>query len=313
MANAQTLFDCTLLPDIIQDQVNEALVDEQYHTASTLITDYLADDSLHTPATLICLALCIVEDARSGPFEQIMPRCDRSLDLLHEARMQGGAAAMIRTSRSRIKRIQKREQELQGFESASPTILDDEVLDHIKRRAYLFADRGGKANYLTSARLWRILYRRTTSTPSSQNPSGAFYIFARTGLEFANGGRFDLAQPYLETIIDMEQPAIGRENWMIDYAYVEMLHHAAAQNNPANFEALWWRAVATLAFFPVSRPSQDAFLAQALAFQLPKVCQHLIQTFDQHRSKRTLSVETKATLARARAYVAKEEGANETI
>jgi hypothetical protein len=311
MAATQALFDISLLPAPLQQPVAEAFGRGDYGTAIASIRAHFASDEPRDANTLMCLAVSMVEATRSGPFEQLALHCGEALTLLGEARRRGAPSDLLRTTRTRIKRIQKSDKELEALEATESKMLDATTLNRTKNRAYALADRGGTSERLVSARLWQVLYRHALALPDAVSLTDRIYAFTRAGLQFAQGGRFDLAYPYLVAIVDTGKPGSGYESWMVEYAFRELLIQAAMDDERGQFDQLWWRAVQALrtygTYFPYARPSQDQFLAHALAFGLPDICRHLVAIIEEYRPKRSVSADVRATLVQAQAYLAESK------
>ncbi|HEU4328929.1 MAG TPA: hypothetical protein VFS21_37675 [Roseiflexaceae bacterium] len=291
------------LPAALKERVWAALEQRQYGRAAADLAAYLASGE-RDPAALICLARCRVEEARWGPFEEILLRAQEGLELLREASGRGAPAPLLRKPRARIGAVQRAEQQLQALETAPPAALTDGQVEWMRGRAFALDSRKKEApDLLTAARLWRTLHGYAQAIPSANRPENGYYYQARAGLAFAEGGRLDLALPICETVLAWQLPGNPHRYWVPEAIHRTLLVQAIGRGDRAAFVEHWRASLAVAdkqgSFFPATPAMQDRLLAQALEWRMPEICRHVLDVIIERRPARKRTPETHDLIRRA--------------
>ena len=112
--------------------------------------------------------------------------------------------------------------------------------------------------------------------------------YCRAGICYSQGGDIARARPFLEEAINADWIGAGLENdkLMIEWCYVELLHHEA-KINPDSFASLYSKAKAHCAnlgwTFPVIHPKQELLMELAVDLDLKDIALEIVSLIKQRK------------------------------
>lgn len=288
------------LPVALRAIVTAALKDEDYGTGIDAIEDYLHKRKKRDLSVLIALAFLEMQFAVTVMVDEVVQRTSRALELLDEAVAGGADQKSLGDLRRSCIRYHRR---AQALERATSALLNQDAaklsLKDQRDLAYKLDEIGGRENSARAAAIW--LSQAKTASVSFER----YERRARAGLSFAHAKMWDDALPILEKTVKAPQG----DGWIADYAYYELLTHAAETNDRERYIRLWADALRWSEreggdrFFPFARPVQDESLEVCLRFQLADHCKHLLDVMKKHRSPRTISPTVRQRMEQARMFV----------
>jgi hypothetical protein len=270
------------LPAEIRDIVKDAEGD--YGDALDAVEDWLDGQDDRPPNVLVTIAWLEIEFALDIMVDEVTERGERALELLDEAADLKKQTAKLRRHIERcIARSRKYDREQDKAVDATL----DKSLDALDRRqlrdlAYKLGRSQSADDKEKAARAWELASTHATEDYDKYDCLG------RAALEFADAGRWDEAEPRLQNVI--AEPT-KYEGWIVDYCWYRLLDKAIAETNVAEFEKYWKGAVAMQRqdHFPYSHPSQEQYLAFALAHRLVDIARHIASVAPKNRNKREIA------------------------
>jgi hypothetical protein len=277
------------LPASLRAKVERSWQAKDFPAALELLEAARAKDSASGPVAA-ALAATLFEHALDVVNEMV-PRCERALQLLDDAVRLGEPEAKLRGLRGKIERV--RDGELAAARAA------DAQLEKLRRR------RPEKLDY------WDVMKLADATARTDPSRAASYYELAEAAAKkdvwrrdarnhraacFAKAGAWDAAIPLLELAIGEVRSGGAADYSFIDEACYLLLLHAAERGDREQFLQRWRASFQPdepgvplgryFKVFPFARPRRPPLLAAAQKLGLADIADHLTKLIATERTKR---------------------------